>query len=208
MPTSINLTPAKRRILLASSSPYRATLLQQLGIEFSQAAPDINEARLDNESPENMVARLTEQKAWALTAKYPNHTIIASDQIALTQRGEILGKPKTEANAINQLLSVSGEKLSFLTGLCVLTPLDEAGEWKQQSTIEPFQVYFRNLSRKQISNYVKREQPLDCAGSFKVEGMGISLFEKLEGDDPNALVGLPLIKLCSFLEIAGLPVLG
>lgn len=200
-----NLT--QHPILLASSSKYRATLLKHLGIEFKQASPNINEARIANESPHQMVKRLSEQKAWALTSEFPNHIIIASDQIAVTQSGEILGKPLTTINAIRQLSVVNGEKVSFLTGLCVLSPLDEPSKWYQQSTIEPFHVYFRKLSQQQISNYVQREQPLDCAGSFKSEGLGVSLFEKFEGQDPNSLIGLPLIKLCTFLELAGSPVL-
>ena len=201
------LNPVKYPILLASSSQYRAQLLRQLGLEFEQASPNIDESALINESPNALVTRLSEQKATALTVLYPKHIIIASDQIALTQNGKILGKPKTIDNAIRQLTSVNGEKVLFLTGLCVLSPSQSDEKWFKQTVVEPFTVYFRHLSQAQIVNYVKREQPLDCAGSFKSEGLGISLFEKLEGQDPNALIGLPLIKLCTFLTLAGASVL-
>jgi MAF protein len=199
--------PTKPAILLASSSQYRAQLLRQLGIEFEQASPNIDESALIGESPNALVTRLSEQKARALSVAYPKHIIIASDQIALTQNGEILGKPKTIDNAIHQLTSVNGEKVVFLTGLCVLSPLKNQAKWLKQSVVEPFTVYFRQLSEQQIINYVRRELPLDCAGSFKSEGLGISLFDRFEGQDPNALIGLPLIKLCSFLSIAEAPVL-
>lgn len=197
----------KRPILLASSSAYRAQLLLQLGIEFEQASPNIDESALEHESPNDLVTRLSEQKAKALSTLYPEHIIIASDQIAVSKSGKILGKPKTTENAISQLSSVNGEKVLFLTGLCVLSPLSGEKKYLKQTVVEPFTVYFRQLSEQQIANYVLREQPLDCAGSFKSEGLGISLFEKLEGEDPNALIGLPLIKLCSFLSLAGAPVL-
>lgn len=201
------LIPTKPHILLASSSQYRAQLLSQLGIKFEQASPNIDESALIGESPNALVTRLSEQKARALTAAYPEHIIIASDQIALTQNGEILGKPKTIDNAIHQLTMVNGEKVVFLTGLCVLSPIEGDGKWLKQLVVEPYTVYFRQLSKQQIINYVRREQPLDCAGSFKSEGLGISLFEKFEGQDPHALIGLPFIKLCSFLSIAKAPVL-
>jgi septum formation protein len=197
----------KPPILLASSSKYRAQLLRQLGIEFEQASPNIDESALVGESPDALVTRLSEQKARTLSVDYPEHIIIASDQIALTQNGDILGKPKTIDNAIRQLTSVNGEKVVFLTGLCVLSPSKGDVKWLKQSVIEPYTVYFRQLSEQQIINYVRRELPLDCAGSFKSEGLGISLFEKFEGQDPHALIGLPLIKLCSFLSIAEAPVL-
>lgn len=207
MPSLNKSNSLKRPILLASSSQYRARLLGQLGLEFEQASPNINESALDNESPHELVTRLSKEKAWALTASYPKHIIIASDQVALTKQGTILGKPLTSNNAIRQLSSVNGEKVVFLTGLCVLSPAEESHKWQQQSTVEAFNVYFRNLTHAQIVNYVEREQPLDCAGSFKSEGLGISLFEKLEGQDPNTLIGLPLIKLCTFLAVAGASVL-
>lgn len=207
MPKLEKSNSTKPAILLASSSKYRAKLLHQLGLEFVQSSPNINESRFDNESPNDLVYRLSEEKAWALTVSYPEHIIIASDQIAVTQSGDILGKPITTDKAIRQLSSVNGEKVVFLTGLCVLSPLKQPYQWKQQSAVEPFNVYFRKLSQSQISHYVLTEQPLDCAGSFKSEGLGISLFEKLEGNDPNALIGLPLITLCTFLARAGSPVL-
>lgn len=207
MPDIVQTKDPRHPILLASSSKYRANLLKQLGLEFEQASPNINESRLNEEAPSSMVARLSTLKAEALTLEYPRHNIIASDQIAITQRGEILGKPLTIENAINQLQRVNGEKLTFLTGLCVLSPQTISNKWNIQSAVVPFHVYFRNLTQIQINNYVQREMPLDCAGSFKSEGLGISLFEKLDGEDPNALIGLPLIKLCSFLENIGISIL-
>lgn len=195
-------------ILLASSSPYRGRLLAQLGLSFIQASPDIDETAIYNETPYELVSRLSEQKAMALSQQYSGHIIIASDQVAITPNNIVLGKPGTADNACKQLTDVSGQKVSFLTGLCVLSPCgDNNGIWRKQMIVEPYYVYFRTLSQAQIRHYVKRENPLDCAGSFKSEGLGISLFEKLEGDDPNALIGLPLIRLCSMLENINAPVL-
>jgi MAF protein len=195
-------------ILLASSSPYRGRLLAQLGISFIQAAPNIDESSLFNETPHELVSRLSEQKALALSKQYDDHIIIASDQVAVTPNNIVLGKPGTVDNACKQLNGVSGQKVSFLTGLCVLSPCsDHHSSWRKQLIVEPYYVYFRRLSHTQIRNYVERENPLDCAGSFKSEGLGISLFEKLEGDDPNALIGLPLIRLCSMLDNINVSVL-
>ena len=211
-------------ILLASSSVYRAALLSKLGLNFTQAAPSINETRLANETPHNMVSRLAQQKALALCEHFPNHIIIASDQIAITKDGKVLGKPHCHERAVEQLTQVSGEKVSFLTSLCVLSPavnyhLDNEkhsdnqtddpaiNKWREQLIVEPYHVYFRALTHKQICHYVTLEKPFDCAGSFKAEGLGISLFSKLEGDDPNALIGLPLIQLCTMLSAINSPVL-
>jgi septum formation protein len=195
-------------ILLASSSQYRASLLAQLGVNFIQVAPNIDESRINNETAHAMVSRLSEQKAMALTTQYPSHIIISSDQLALTHNNEILGKPGNQETAVKQLMQVSGQKVSFLTGLCVLAPEATGNEgWQKQVIVEPYLVYFRKLTMAQVNDYVSREKPLDCAGSFKSEGLGISLFEKLAGDDPNALIGLPLIKLCSMLENIGMPIL-
>jgi MAF protein len=196
-------------ILLASSSKYRAKLLAQLGLDFVQAAPNIDESAIDKEMPHDMVSRLSEQKALVLSEQHPMHIIISSDQIAVTQRNEILGKPLTRERAVEQIMQVSGQKLTFLTGLCVLSPLPNSADgWHKQLAVVPYYVHFRPLSLAQINDYITREQPLDCAGAFKVEGLGISLFEKLEGDDPNSLIGLPLIALCSMLANIGRPILG
>ncbi|MFT6267587.1 MAG: MAF protein [Alphaproteobacteria bacterium] len=195
-------------ILLASSSTYRASLLAQLSVDFIQASPNIDESHISSETPHAMVSRLSEQKAMALRKQYPSHVIIASDQIALTHNNEILGKPHNHETAVKQLMQASGQRVAFLTGLCVLSPqANNDGTWHKQLVVEPYIVYFRKLTVSQVIDYVTREKPFDCAGSFKSEGLGISLFEKLEGDDPNALIGLPLIQLCSMLENIGMPIL-
>ena len=185
-------------IILASSSPYRQSLLQQLGIEFECHSPDIDESALDGESPSALAARLAEQKAKAVAEHYPNALIIGSDQVASLD-GNRLGKPGNHTNAFIQLQSCSGREVNFYTGLC----LYNSATCKQQLSVETFSVVFRELSTVTIERYLNKEQPYDCAGSFKVEGLGISLFERLEGDDPNSLIGLPLIKLVTLLGNEG-----
>ncbi len=215
--------------LLASSSQYRAQLLAKLDINFEQASPNIDETPIVHETSAKLVERLSEAKAIALLKDYPAHIIIACDQVAISPNGEILGKPLNRENAIRQLTLLNGHQVKFLTGLCVLTPEScingyhanliagskpiallptTSQKWIKQSIVEPFTVHFRNLSINEIANYIDKEQPFDCAGSFKSEGLGISLFEKLEGDDPNSLVGLPLIQLCKLLKNVGINVLG
>ena len=189
-------------IVLASSSPYRRQLLEQLGLPFKWSSPDIDEAAQPNETPESLVKRLAEAKAQALTARFPQHWIIGSDQAACLD-GRILGKPGNLANARRQLSACSGRRVEFLTGLCLLNSRDGSCE----TIVEPFAVTFRTLTDNQIERYLTREQPFDCAGSFKVEGLGIALFERLEGNDPNALIGLPLIQLVTLLQRAGIEVI-
>lgn len=191
-----------RSLVLASSSPYRRALLDRLQLPFYCASPDIDESPRPHESPEQLVARLALEKARALTTAYPESLIIGSDQIAIIA-GTPVSKPGNRENAIAQLTQVSGQRITFLTGLCVYDALSK----QQWVCVEPFHVHFRTLTTEQITHYVDREQPFDCAGSFKCEGLGIALFEKLEGDDPNSLIGLPLIRLVTLLEQAGLPVL-
>ncbi len=193
-------------ILLASSSPYRASLLAILGVEFTQASPDIDEQALAGETPRQLAARLSEQKALALRAAYPRHIIIGSDQVAATSNDIVLGKPHTESNAIAQLKACSGDCVKFYTGLCVSLP-SSPDKSNATTHVETGKVYFRNLSSREIVAYVKAEQPLDCAGSFKSEGLGISLFERLDFDDPNALIGLPLISLNKILLEHGINIL-
>lgn len=185
-------------LVLASSSTYRAELLTRLQLPFVSASPHIDESALPNEAPEQLVKRLAQQKAEALSETYTNHLIIGSDQVAVFNE-TILGKPGTRERAIEQLMSFQGHSVQFLTGLCVLnTTTHEA-----RVLCEPFMVHFRTLPRTVVERYVDKEQPLDCAGSFKSEGLGICLFEKLEGHDPNSLIGLPLIQLCNMLEYFG-----
>jgi MAF protein len=188
-----------KKLLLASSSQYRRALLEKLHLTFDSASPGIDETPLKDETPQDYVERLSIEKAKALASRYPDHLIIGSDQCAVLN-GEIIGKPHTIEKAQQQLRNSSGNTVTFLTGLC----LYDATQGSYQSLVEPFHVHFRHLTDQQINNYIELEQPLDCAGSFKSEGLGICLFEKLEGRDPNALVGLPLIGLTDLLHNANI----
>lgn len=189
-------------IVLASTSPFRRQLLEKLGIPFETASPDIDEGRLPGESPESLVKRLAVEKAQAVAATHPQALIIGSDQVACLE-DQILGKPGDFGRAVAQLSAASGKRVSFLTGLCLLN----SATGNAQVICEPFQVYFRKLAPQQIENYLNRERPFNCAGSFKSEALGIALFERLEGDDPNSLIGLPLIRLIAMLEKEGVPVI-
>lgn len=191
-----------RPLILASSSPYRQQLLSRLGLPFEAASPALDETPLAEESPEALVLRLAETKARALAGRFPDARIIGSDQVAVLD-GRMLGKAGDHERALAQLQACSGRRVQFLTGLCLL----DSQTGLAQTVIEPFSVRFRALSDAQINTYLLREQPYDCAGSFKVEGLGIALFEALEGSDPNALIGLPLIRLIGLLAEAGVDVL-
>lgn len=183
------------RIVLGSSSPFRKALLEKLDLSFDCDSPDIDETPLKNEHPKDMVVRLAKQKADAIATRHPQSIIIASDQCA-TLDGKIIGKPGDHEAAVTQLTAASGRTVTFYTSLCVYN----AATNQYQETVEPFYVYFRELTESQIENYLKKEEPYNCAGSFKSEGLGISLFERLEGNDPNTLIGLPLIQLIKMLE--------
>lgn len=186
-------------LVLASTSPFRRALLEKLALPFECAAPQADETPLPSESAHLLVQRLAYDKARSLAAQYPAHLIIGSDQVCVLN-GNITGKPHTEENAHAQLRAASGQRITFYTGLCVLN-----SQTQQTETVcEPFHVHFRSLSEEEIRAYVALEQPLNCAGSFKSEGAGILLFEKLEGNDPNALVGLPLIALNALLRRHGM----
>ncbi|HGD3421580.1 TPA: nucleoside triphosphate pyrophosphatase [Enterobacter hormaechei] len=182
-------------LVLASTSPYRRMLLEKLGIPFECAAPEVDETPQPGESPRHLVIRLAKEKAQSLAVRYPAHLIIGSDQVCVLD-GEITGKPHTEENACQQLLRARGSIVTFYTGLA----LYNSASGHLQTECEPFDVHFRHLSEQEILNYVRRERPLNCAGSFKSEGLGIALFDKLDGRDPNTLVGLPLIALCQMLR--------
>lgn len=188
----------KPKILLASSSTYRRQLLQKLGLDFEWASPEIDESRRPEESPIQLVHRLAETKARRLAISYPDHLIIGSDQVASIDN-QILGKPHTHINAFTQLTSFRQREVTFITGLCLFNPAAN----RTQTSVETYKVRFRNLSDEQIENYLQREQPYDCAGSFKSEGLGICLFEQFEGSDPNTLIGLPLIALVKMLAKEG-----
>ena len=188
-------TPA---LLLASSSPFRRQLLDKLGLNFIHQSPDIDESRLAGESPVALVMRLAREKAAALADSHPDTLIIGSDQVAVIG-DQVLGKPGTREKAIEQLSAASGQRVTFLTGLCLLN----TATGRTQVACDPYHVQFRTLRPAQIERYVDAEQPLNCAGSFKSEGLGIVLFKALEGRDPNTLVGLPLILLTEFLAAEG-----
>ncbi|WP_130834711.1 Maf family protein [[Erwinia] mediterraneensis] len=191
-------------LLLASTSPFRQTLLQKLGLPFITAAPHVDETPLAQETAPELVQRLAVAKARALSEQYPHHWIIGSDQVCVLN-GAITGKPHTPENACRQLRAASGQAVTFYTGLALWS----AQHQRLMQCCEPFTVHFRMLSEEEISGYVAREQPLQCAGSFKSEGLGICLFDRLEGRDPNTLVGLPLIALNAMLREAGInPLLG
>ncbi|MBI3777090.1 MAG: septum formation inhibitor Maf [Gammaproteobacteria bacterium] len=189
-------------LVLASTSPYRKELLQRLGLQFQTAAPNVDETRLSDETPEQLVRRLAEEKARAVVKQFPDALIIGSDQVAVIGE-EILTKPGTHENAVIQLQHCSGQSVTFLTGLCLFN----ARTGKAQIEAVPFRVHFRPLNSAQIENYLRREQPYNCAGSFKSEGLGIALFDRLEGDDPATLIGLPLIRLTRMLEQEGIRVI-
>ncbi|MBM7072521.1 septum formation inhibitor Maf [Shewanella sp. 202IG2-18] len=186
-----------KQLILASSSEFRQELLRKLKLPFSSVSPDIDETPQNDESAIQLVERLAIQKAkaGAMMVDPADALVIGSDQVAVID-GQIVGKPLTTEKAIEQLKAASGKSITFYTGLCVFDKQTQ----KFASLVEPFTVHFKNLSEAQISSYVDKEQPLWCAGSFKSEGLGIALFEKLEGDDPNSLVGLPLIKLIELLK--------
>ncbi|AGM40913.1 maf protein [Spiribacter salinus M19-40] len=185
-------------LVLASGSPYRAQLLARLGLEFTQRPADLDEAVLPGESPEDYVCRLAREKSEAVAAHEPEAIIIGSDQCSECQ-GQILGKPLTEDAAIAQLANASGQRVTLWTAVAVRDP----STGRMGVAQVPTHVQFRRLGHEAIRRYVQAEQPLDCAGAFRAEGLGIALFERIEGDDPNALIGLPMIALVRLLSQVG-----
>ncbi len=190
------------KIVLASTSPFRKTILEKLGLAFDTLNPETDEARLEGESAEKLVQRLALAKAQAVANVCADALIIGSDQVAVIE-DVILGKPVTHDAAVKQLQQASGKIVRFFTGLCLLN--SKTGY--SQVELVPFDVVFRELSERQIENYLQKEKPYNCAGSFKSEALGICLFEKLQGDDPNTLMGLPLIRLVRMLEAEGVEVI-
>ena len=174
----------------------------RLGVDFETASPEVDESAIEGETAQALVLRLAEAKARAVAGNFPNALVIGSDQVALNG-DQILGKPGRHDAAVKQLQAASGKTLTFLTGLCLLNT--QTGSI--HSHIEPYSVSFRHLREKQIENYLRREEPYNCAGSFKSEGLGIALFERFQGDDPNSLIGLPLIQLISMLEAESFEIL-
>lgn len=193
------------KLLLASSSSYRRELLARLQLPFIWQSPDIDESPLANESPQALVQRLALSKARALADSHPEHIIIGSDQVAVLD-GQIVSKPLHAAGAFKQLSAASGRSVTFLTGLAMVDNRRSTVQPREQLDCVPFTVHFRTLSAEQIQRYIALEQPFDCAGSFKSEGLGVSLFRATEGSDATSLVGLPLIRLCDMLNACGIAV--
>jgi MAF protein len=189
------------QLVLASTSPYRRRLLEKLSLPFITASPNCDETPEAGEPPQALVKRLAKQKAMSCQLSQPS-LIIASDQVCVVNQ-YIVGKPHTREQAITQLKNQSGRRITFYTGLALYNNVSHTC----QCLIEPYHVHFRQLTSQQINNYVDQEQPFDCAGSFKSEGLGIALFERLEGNDPNTLIGLPLIQLVRMLNNEGIAVL-
>lgn len=191
-----------RNLILASSSPFRKELLSRLGLKFDSVSPRVDETSLPDETPGQLARRLAQLKARSVAAEYPDALIIGSDQVAVIG-DRIIGKPGNHKKAMDQLMQASGQTMKFYTAVCVLNSATN----HMQLDVIPISVKFRQLDKKTIDNYLSREQPYDCAGSFKSEGLGIVLFESMSGDDPTALIGLPLIRLTRMLEQEGVAIL-
>jgi septum formation protein len=190
------------QLVLASTSKYRRELLGRLGLPFEVAAPHVDETALAQEAPQDTARRLAEAKARAVAARFPKAIVIGSDQVAVL--GDLpLGKPGDHATALRQLKAMRGKEVVFHTALCVCN----AASGQAQTRIVPFYVRFRDYSDAQIERYLQLEQPYDCAGSARCEGLGIALIAEMRGDDPNALIGLPLIALTEMLAAQGVSVL-
>lgn len=190
------------QLVLASTSKYRRELLARLGLSFEVAAPHVDETALPQEAPQDTARRLAEAKARAVAARFPQAIVIGSDQVAVL--GDMpLGKPGDHATALRQLTAMRGKEVVFHTALCVCN----AASGQAQTRMVPFYVRFRDYSDAQIERYLQREQPYDCAGSARCEGLGIALIAEMRGDDPNALIGLPLIALTEMLAAQGVSVL-
>ncbi len=185
----------QKPLVLGSTSPFRKALLERLRLDFSVDSPDIDETPLGNETPEDYVLRLSLEKAKAVAQRQPNSLIIASDQCSILN-GVIRGKPGNHENAIKQLTESSGQCVSFLTGLCLYDSSDDS----YQLDLVPYHVDFRTLTANEIESYLRAEEPYFCAGSFKSEGLGVTLFKSMRGDDPTSLIGLPLIRLSEMLR--------
>jgi septum formation protein len=193
---------APTQLVLASTSKYRRELLGRLGLPFEVASPQVDETALPQEAPQDTARRLAEAKARAVAARFPQAIVIGSDQVAVL--GDVpLGKPGDHATALRQLKAMRGKEVVFHTALCVCN----AASGRAQTRVVPFYVRFRDYSDAQIERYLQLEQPYDCAGSARCEGLGIALIAEMRGDDPNALIGLPLIALTEMLAAQGVSVL-
>lgn len=190
-----------KTLVLASTSPYRKMLLERLGIPFETRSPDVDESALPGEQPCQLVERLALAKTLVVARQMPGSIVIGSDQVA-TFENTIVGKPGNMENARRQLASFSGKNVLYLTSFVVM----DASTGQQQHETVQTRVKFRHISESEIDRYLELDQPLDCAGSFKSECAGVSLFETVQSEDPTALIGLPLIRLCSALRAFGLQV--
>jgi septum formation protein len=201
-PRQNNVMAQRRRLVLASTSPYRKELLGRLGLAFETAAPHADERPLGGESPEATSLRLAALKAQAVRAAHRDALIIGSDQVAMSN-GRRLDKPGNHANAVRQLKALSGKSAEFHTAVALL----DASNGSLQTRVVACRVHFRPLDDARIETYLQKEKPYDCAGSAKAEALGIALIARIETEDPTSLIGLPLIALTEMLERAGLPVL-
>jgi septum formation protein len=192
----------KQTLILASSSVYRRELLQKLQIPFSCVSPKLDESALVGEKPHETALRLAQEKAKKIAEEYSHALVIGCDQVA-TLDGEQLGKPGNHKNAVKQLKKMRGREVTFYSALCLYNAATE----NMQAHIVPYLVKFRQLTDEEIENYLTKEQPYHCAGSAKSEGLGVALIERMLGEDPNALIGLPLIKLISMLKNEGVNVI-
>jgi septum formation protein len=202
-PRQNKVMPEPRRLILASSSGYRRQLLGRLGLQFECVSPEVDEAPMPGEAPALTAQRLATLKARSASGRFRDALIIGSDQVAALGSRR-LDKPGNRANAIAQLSELSGKSAEFHTAVCLL----DAQSGQLWTRVVPCRVRFRDISRAQIETYVDREQPFDCAGSAKSEGLGIALIAAIETEDPTSLIGLPLIALSELLTQAGMPVLG
>ena len=190
------------KLILASSSPFRRELLERLKIPFEVMAPEIDETPFPGETPEKLVERLSIEKARAIAVLHPGALVIGSDQVAVYD-GAIVGKPHSHDKAVQQLRAASGKTVTLYTGLALINNDSR----RVQCEVIPYRVTFRELTDAQIESYLRKEQPYSCAGSVRSEGLGIALLEKFAGDDPNTLIGLPLIRLVRMLENEGIQII-
>ena len=202
MPTDTTDASAAPPLVLGSTSPYRRELLSRLRLPFTTAAPQVDETPLPHETPAALARRLALAKAREVAARHPQAIVIGADQVA-DLAGEPLGKPGSHERAVAQLQRMSVQTVVFQTALSVVC----LASGFEQSELAPVEVRFRALDAGEIERYLRAEQPYDCAGSAKSEGLGIALLARIQNDDPTALIGLPMIKTCSMLRAAGVPLL-
>ena len=191
---------SKQKLILASSSPFRRALLSRLMVPFDVVAPDIDETPLPNEAAIDLVLRLATEKANTVASQTESALVIGSDQVAVHGEGTIVGKPADHSHAVRQLRQASGQTIVLYTGLAVVN----SSTGHTQSDVVPYTVKFKTLTDDQIESYLSKEKPYGCSGSLRADGLGIALLERFEGDDPTALIGLPLIRLVSMLEAEGM----